>query len=228
MPFFFLLCRFRFLTLAVLPFTLIAENLREVGNMLLGKRKRPIPRWVAGAVFLICILAMMLFLASEVTPRRDQLRLEARINGGEMALDEGYDYGGALTLTAVLPEWESRWYPLLEIRYADEAEVFLDGEIIGRMEEWDRKMLGNAVFMLPQGCAGKTVTLATTKEEGEPLPFLYITDSGIVPFGECAVPAPLYGGAGNTDTGAVRTGKHGEGTACSGAGERRIPPPDAA
>lgn len=180
MPFFSLLCRFRFLTLAVLPFTLIAENLREVGNMLLGKRKRAIPRWVAGAVFLICILAMMLFLASEVTPRRDQLRLEARINGGEMALDEGYDYGGALTLTAVLPEWESRWYPLLEIRYADEAEVFLDGEIIGRMEEWDRKMLGNAVFMLPQGCAGKTVTLATTKEEGEPLPFLYITDSGIM------------------------------------------------
>lgn len=66
--------------------------------MLLWKRKGAIPRWLAGAVFLICALAMTGLLASEVTPRREQLMLEASVNGGEMTLEAGYEYGGALTL----------------------------------------------------------------------------------------------------------------------------------
>lgn len=148
--------------------------------MLLWKQKRAIPRWLAGAVFLICTLAILGLLASEVTPRREPLRLEASVNGGGMALDAGYAYGGALTLTVTLPEWESGWYPMLEVRHTGEAEVFLDGEMLGRMEAWDGKTLGNAVFMLPRDCAGKTVTLETVKDAGEPLPFLYLTDSGIM------------------------------------------------
>ena len=138
--------------------------------MLLWKRKRAIPRWLAGAVFLICALAMTGLLASEVTPRREQLMLEASVNGGEMTLEAGYEYGGALTLAVTLPEWESQWRPMLEVRHTGEAEVFLDGEMLGRMEAWDGKTLGNAVFMLPNDCAGKTVTLETAKEAEEPLP----------------------------------------------------------
>ena len=141
--------------------------------MLLWKRKRAIPRWLAGAVFLLCTLAMAGLLASEVTPRQERLRLEASINGGEMALDAGYEYGGALTLAVTLPEWESKWYPMLEVKHTGEAEVFLDGERLGRMEAWDGKTLGNAVFMLPKDCAGKTVTLETAKEAEEPLPLLF-------------------------------------------------------
>ena len=147
--------------------------------MLLWKRKRAIPRWLAGAVFLICALAMTGLLASEVTPRREQLMLEASVNGGEMTLEAGYEYGGALTLAVTLPEWESQWRPMLEVRHTGEAEVFLDGEMLGRMEAWDGKTLGNAVFMLPKDCAGKTVTLETAKEAEEPLPLLFLTDSGV-------------------------------------------------
>ena len=147
--------------------------------MLLWKRKRAIPRWLAGAVFLICALAMTGLLASEVTPRREQLMLEASVNGGEMTLEAGYEYGGALTLAVTLPEWESQWRPMLEVRHTGEAEVFLDGEMLGRMEAWDGKTLGNAVFMLPNDCAGKTVTLETAKEAEEPLPLLFLTDSGV-------------------------------------------------
>ena len=57
--------------------------------------------------------------------------------------------------------------------------MFLDGEMLGRMEAWDGKTLGNAVFMLPKDCAGKTVTLETAKEAEEPLPLLFLTDSGV-------------------------------------------------
>lgn len=180
MQFFYLLCSFGFLTLAVLPFTLIAYNLLEVGNMLLWKRKRAIPGWLAGVLFLICTLAMTELLASETAPRREQLRLEAGVNGGGMALDTGYEYAGALTLAVMLPKWESRWHPMLEVRHTGEAEVFLDGEILGRMEAWDGKTLGSAVFMLPRDFAGKTVTLETAKDAGEPLPFLYLTDRGVM------------------------------------------------
>lgn len=148
--------------------------------MLLEKRKGIIPGWLAGTVFLICAMALAAVLASEVIPRRTPLWLEADVNGSAMSLSEGYDYGGALTLTVVLPEWESRWYPMLEIRYASDAEVFLDGEYMGHLEAWDRKTLGNAFFMLPGDCAGKTVTLKTTKAAGEQLPILYLTDSGIM------------------------------------------------
>ena len=38
--------------------------------------------------------------------------------------------------------------------------------------------------------------------------------------GERTVSASLSGGAGNTDAGAGRAGKHGPGTACGGSGER--------
>lgn len=147
--------------------------------MLLWKRKRAIPRWLAGAVFLICALAMTGLLASEITPRREQLMLEASVNGGKMTLEAGYEYGGALTLAVTLPEWESQWRPMLEVRHTGGAEVFLDGEMLGRMEAWDGKTLGNAVFMLPKDCAGKTVTLETAKEAEEPLPLLFLTDSGV-------------------------------------------------
>ncbi len=148
--------------------------------MLLWKRKGAMSGWLAGAVFLICAMALLLLLASEGTPRRFQLWLEPSVNGGEMVLDDWYDYGGALTLTVVLPEWESRWYPILEIRYTGEAEVFLDGEHVGSLEAWDGKTLGTAFFMLPRDCAGKTVALETVKAVGERLPFLYLTDSGIM------------------------------------------------
>lgn len=147
---------------------------------MLCKQKKGMPAWLAGAVFLVCAIALTAILASEITPRRTQIMLEASINGGEMALDESYDYGGPLTLTMVLPEWESRWYPMLGIMYAGAAEIFLDGEIMGHMETWDGKTLGRTFFMLPHDYAGKTLTLKTTKTKGEPLPFLFITDSGIM------------------------------------------------
>ncbi|MCI8766253.1 MAG: hypothetical protein HFH21_00500, partial [Ruminococcus sp.] len=89
--------------------------------MLLWKRKGAIPRWLAGAVFLICALAMTGLLASEVTPRRERLILEASVNGGKMTLETGYEYGGALTLAVTLPEWESQWRPMLEVRHTGEA-----------------------------------------------------------------------------------------------------------
>ena len=99
--------------------------------MLLGKQKGAVPRWLAGTAFLFCTMALTLLLASEVTPRRTRLWLESSVNGDEMTLDEIYAYDGALTLTVVLPEWESQWYPMLKISYTGEAEVLLDGESIG-------------------------------------------------------------------------------------------------
>lgn len=148
--------------------------------MLLGKQKGAVPRWLAGTAFLFCTMALTLLLASEVTPRRTQLWLESSVNGDEMTLDEIYAYDGALTLTVVLPEWESQWYPMLKISYTGEAEVLLDGESIGHMEAWDGKTFGSAFFMLPRDCAGKTITLETTKAEGERLPSLFLTDGGIL------------------------------------------------
>lgn len=144
--------------------------------------KGKMPKWLAGAAFLVCAMVLAAILASEVTPRRTHLWLEASINSGEMTLYEGYMYGGALTLAARLPEWDSGWRPILEIHYTGtaEAELFLDGESMGRLEAWDGKTLGGAFFTLPQDCAGKTVTLETTKAAGEQLPFLYVTDSGIM------------------------------------------------
>lgn len=148
--------------------------------MLPGKRKRALPGWLAGAAFLAYTIALSLLLASEAVPRRDRLMLEGSVNGSVMDLMEGYHYGGALTLTVSLPEWESQWYPILEISYTGGAEVFLDGKLMGHMEAWDGKTLGSTLFMLPRDCAGKTVTLETIKSEGEPLPFLYLTDNGIM------------------------------------------------
>lgn len=148
--------------------------------MLLGKQKGAVPRWLAGTAFLFCTMALTLLLASEVTPRRTRLWLESSVNGDEMTLDEIYAYDGALTLTVVLPEWESQWYPMLEISYTGEAEVFLDGKLMGHMEAWDGKTFGSAFFMLPRDCAGKTITLETTKAAGERLPSLFLTDSGIL------------------------------------------------
>lgn len=167
--------------------------------MLPGKRKGTMPGWLAGTICLICTMALAALLASEVAPRRNLLWLEADINGGTMTAADGYDYGGALTLTAVLPEWDSRWYPMLGINYADEADVFLDGKIVGHMEAWDGKTLGPAFFMLPRDCAGKTLTLETTKAAGEQLPFLYVTDSGIMEeevkaaAAKSALPAAAFG-----------------------------------
>lgn len=170
-------------------FTLYANNMMlsqgivwEVGNMLLGRRERAIPRWLAGTAFLICTLALALLLASETSPRREKLRLETNVNGSAMTLEEGYDYADPVTLTAVLPEWVSRWHPILEIRHTGggEGNLFLNGEILGHIDAWDQKTLGNAVFMLPLDCKGKTVILETAKEKGEPLPFLYLTDRGIM------------------------------------------------
>lgn len=148
--------------------------------MLLGKQKGAVPRWLAGTAFLFCTMALTLLLASEVTPRRTRLWLESSVNGDEMTLDEIYAYDGALTLTVVLPEWESQWYPMLEISYTGEAEVFLDGKLMGHMEAWDGKTFGSAFFMLPLDCAGKTITLETPKAAGERLPSLFLTDSGIL------------------------------------------------
>lgn len=149
---------------------------------MIWKWKGKMPKWLAGAAFLVCAMVLAAILASEVTPRRTHLWLEASINSGEMTLYEGYMYGGALTLAARLPEWDSGWRPILEIHYTGtaEAELFLDGESMGRLEAWDGKTLGGAFFTLPQDCAGKTVTLETTKAAGEQLPFLYVTDSGIM------------------------------------------------
>lgn len=167
--------------------------------MLLWKRKWAMPRWLAGAVFLVCTMALTALLASEVTPRRIFLWLEADAVGSEMTLDESYDYDGALTLTVVLPEWESRWYPMLEIHYMSEAEVLLDGEILGHIEAWDGKTLGSTFFMLPRDCTGKTVTLETAKTAGEPLPSLYLTDRGILEetvkadTAKSALPAAAFG-----------------------------------
>lgn len=144
------------------------------------KRPGTIPGWLAGAAFLACIMTLSLLLASEATSRRDYLWLEGSVNGDEMTMTEGYDYEGALTLTVVLPEWESRWYPMLEIHYIGEAEVFLDGEALGHIEAWDGKTLGNTFLMLPRDCAGKTVTLETTKAAGERLPVLCLTDRDIL------------------------------------------------
>lgn len=78
-------------------------------NMLLRERKGKITRWLAGIAFLICTMMLAGILASETTPRRMHLMLEPSVNGTMMTLEERYAYAGALTLTAVLPEWESRW-----------------------------------------------------------------------------------------------------------------------
>ena len=167
--------------------------------MLLWKRKSAMPRWLAGAVFLVCTMALTALLASEVTPRRTDLWLEVSVNGSEMTLDEIYDYEGALTLTAALPEWESRWYPMLKISYMGEAEVFLDGQSMGHMKAWDGKTLGSAFFMLPRDCAGKTVTIETSKAAGEQLPSLFLTDGGIMEetvradTAKSALPAAAFG-----------------------------------
>ncbi len=151
--------------------------------MLFWKRKETMSRWLAGVLFLICTMALAVLLASEATPRRTYLTLSPTINGSVMTLtlDENLNYNGALTLTVVLPEWNSQWYPMLGISYlgTNEAEVFLDGEILGHIEAWDGKTLGRTFFMLPRDCTGKTVTLQTTKAAGEILPLLCITDSGI-------------------------------------------------
>lgn len=69
---------------------------------------------------------------------------------------------------------------MLEIRNMCESKVFLDGESIGYLSAWDGNALGNAFFMLPRDCAGKTVTLEMTKASGERLPSLFITDYGII------------------------------------------------
>lgn len=71
---------------------------------------------------------------------------------------------------------------MLNISYigTDEAEVFLDGNHIGHLEAWDQKTLGSVFLMLPQDFAGKTLTLEMTKDTGEALPSLFITDYGIL------------------------------------------------
>lgn len=148
--------------------------------MIWGKQKRALPGWMAAAAFMVCAISLVLLLASETTPRRVNLWLETSVNGSEMTLDERYAYNGALTLTVVLPEWENRWYPMLEIDYTGEAEVLLDGEFLGYSEAWDGQTLGPAFFMLPRNCAGKTVTLKTTKAAGEPLPVLFLTDRNTI------------------------------------------------
>lgn len=147
-----------------------------------GKRKGTMPGWLAGTVFLICTMTLAGILASETTPRRTSLWLERNVDGKVMTLDESYDYSGALTLTAVLPEWESSWYPMLEINYTgtSDAEVFLDEDPIGHLKAWDGESLGGIFFMLPRDCSGKTISLEMTKAAGEQLPSLYITDRGII------------------------------------------------
>lgn len=144
------------------------------------RRKKTLSRWTAGAAFALCVLALAALLASAAKQRRDYLFLQADINGSAMALDEAYHYSGALTLTVRLPEWESRWRPMLEVNATNAAEVFLDGERLGGSQAWDGTTLGNAFYMLPKDCAGRVVTVKSSKKAGEPVPFLYLTDLGTI------------------------------------------------
>lgn len=169
--------------------------------MMFLKRKGAMPGWLAGAIFLACAMVLAAMLATEATPRKTDVWLEPRVNGTVMTFDESYAYEGALTLTAVLPKWESRWRPMLDIRPGDtgDAEVFLDGERLGRLEAWDGKTLGSTLFMLPGDCAGKTVTLELRKAAGESLPSLYLTDRGVIEetaranTAKSALPAAAFG-----------------------------------
>lgn len=147
-----------------------------------GKQKETIPGWLAAAAFMVCIIALMAILTSEVTPRRTHLWLKTSVNGNVMTFYESDAYEGTLTLTAMLPEWDSQWYPMLMINHTGtgEGDVFLDKDRIGRLEAWDGTALGSIFFMLPRDCAGKTVTLEMSKTAGETLPVLYLTDSGIM------------------------------------------------
>lgn len=149
--------------------------------MMLLKRKGAMPGWLAGAAFLVCAVVLTAILATETVPRKTELWLESCVNGSVMTIDESWAYEGPLTLTVVLPEWESRWRPMLAVNTnIGGAEVFLDGERLGRLEAGDQEMLGRIFFMLPGDCAGKTVTLEMTKAAGEPLPVLCLTDGGVI------------------------------------------------
>ena len=151
---------------------------------MLWKRKGTIPGWMAAAAFLVCAIALTAILASEASPRRTSLWLEPSVNGYAMTVDEIYTYDGALTLTVVLPEWESEWRPILEILHTDtsasDTEVLLDGKRLGSLEAWDGYLLGTSFFMLPSDYAGKTVTLEMTKNAGGQLPVLRLTDSNVI------------------------------------------------
>lgn len=140
------------------------------------------PGWLAAAIFIVCTIALVVILGSEANPRRTSQWLEPSVNGSVMPFEDSYKYDGSLTLTTVLPEWKSPWYPMLMINYTgtSEADVFLDGERLGHLEAWDGTALGNIFFMLPRDCAGKTVTLEMAKTAGEMLPILSLTDSNIM------------------------------------------------
>lgn len=151
---------------------------------MLWERKGTISGWLAATAFLVCAIALTTILASETSPRRTYLWLEPSVNGSTMTFDEIYAYDGALTLTVVLPEWESEWRPMLEILQTDtstsDTDVFFDGKRLGILEAWDGYLLGNSFFMLPSDYAGKTVTLEMTKNAGTQLPVLHLTDSNII------------------------------------------------
>lgn len=150
-------------------------------------------------MFLACILGLLLLLAQETIPCRERSILDVSFNNGTLSLEEVCHYGGPLTLSVVLPEWESPWRPLLEFNSTNPAELFLDGELIGHADAWDGYSLGNTVYTLPPGCAGRILTVETTKKENEPVPFLYMTDNGIAEetfqaqSAKSALPAAAFG-----------------------------------
>lgn len=151
---------------------------------MLWKRKGRIPGWMAAAAFLACAIALTGILASETTPRRTTIWLETSVNGSVMTWEEIVAYDGALTLTALLPEWESKWRPMLDVNYnysnSSGMDVFLDGKLLGRLETGDEQKIGSAFIMLPSDYAGKTVSLKMTKAAGESLPLLTLTDKGVI------------------------------------------------
>ncbi|MCI9125385.1 MAG: GHKL domain-containing protein [Eubacterium sp.] len=141
-----------------------------------NQHKKIAARWAGGTAFLLCVLALAALLASDTIQKPEHLWLDTTMNGGTLTLEDAYDYSGPLTLTVVLPEWNSRWRPLLELNCTKAADVRLDGKPLGRTQTWDGRTLGNAFFTLPLDCAGKTVTVETNKDAAQSAPFLYLTD----------------------------------------------------
>ena len=129
--------------------------------------------YLALGLFLLCAVGLVWLLGVETVPQTEPLFLPPEEDSAP-GREDLLSCVGPLELRYTLPAWEGALRPVLEIWGLDAAAALrLDGEPLGQFPAG----LGRVYLTLPEGFAGKTLTLSMEKGETDAVPFLYLTDA---------------------------------------------------
>ena len=139
--------------------------------------EKPWIRRLTLGAFLLCAAALAWLLRLETIPRQEAVYLVPESVTGAPDMENLVSYAGSLSFDYSLPAWEGKSRPILQIYGLDTMAVLrLDGAPFLQIPAG----LNYCYVTLPGDYVGKTLTLAMEKREIDPVPSLYLTDSGVM------------------------------------------------